>query len=345
MPDFSRPRAARSPLPRPVRALLAVAAVAATATLGAPPASAQTVATASSAATSSDASAASLRADADAIATRYFAALTQVHELDDQISQNEAVVADLEARAARARAAARDRAVVAYQQSGSRLAAMIDGADVLDAARRVRIINQVNQHDQNTFTRLEKVSHDLQQQRHTLEATRAAHDDALATLKTQAAAIDAKLAEAAHREDAQRAATAAATAATSTNAAGSTPSNAAAAPTTPTTGPPSTTLPPAPTPPPDYSGTAGTHPHHDDPFLACVRQRESGGYYGAVSSSGAYRGAYQFAQSTWNATANHARRTELIGVLPNVASPYDQDDMAWTLYQWQGAGPWGGGCG
>ena len=28
----------------------------------------------------------------------------------------------------------------------------------------------------------------------------------------------------------------------------------------------------------------------------------------------------------------------------DVASPYDQDEMAWTLYQWQGTGPWGGGC-
>ncbi len=291
---------------------------------------------------------ASLRADADAIASRYFAALTKAQELDAQISQNEAVVADLEAQATRGRVAARDRAVIAYQQSGSRLAAMVDGADVLEAARRARIINQVNQHDQNTFTRLQNVTHDLQQQRHELEATRSAHDDALATLQTQAAAIDAKLAEAARREDAQRAA-AAATAAAAT-AASSTPSTAptvaspATPATTPTTAPPSTTLPPSPPPPPDYSGTPGTHPHHDDPFLSCVRQRESGGNYGAVSSSGAYRGAYQFSQATWNATANHARRTELIGVPPNVASPYDQDDMAWTLYQWQGAGPWGGSC-
>ena len=60
-----------------------------------------------------------------------------------QITQNEAVVADLEAQRDRARDAARDRAVIAYQQSGSRLAAMVDGGDVLDAARRARIIDQV----------------------------------------------------------------------------------------------------------------------------------------------------------------------------------------------------------
>ncbi len=39
-----------------------------------------------------------------------------------------------------------------------------------------------------------------------------------------------------------------------------------------------------------------------------------------------------------------AGRTSLIGVPPNTASPYDQDDIAWDLYQWQGAGPWGGRC-
>jgi hypothetical protein len=93
-----------------------------------------------------------------------------------------------------------------------------------------------------------------------------------------------------------------------------------------------------------YTATGGTHPHHDDPFLTCVRARESSGNYGAVNRAGPYLGAYQFLQSTWNAAANHARRPELVGVPPNTASAYDQDDMAWTLYQWQGAGPWGGAC-
>jgi hypothetical protein len=83
---------------------------------------------------------------------------------------------------------------------------------------------------------------------------------------------------------------------------------------------------------------------HDDPFLTCVRARESGGNYSVVNPAGPYLGAYQFLQATWNATANHAGRNELVGVPPNVASPYDQDDMAWSLYQWRGAGPWGGGC-
>ena len=71
---------------------------------------------------------------------------------------------------------------------------------------------------------------------------------------------------------------------------------------------------------------------------------ESGGNYQAENPEGPYYGAYQFLQSTWNSTANHAGRGELIGVVPSTASEYDQDDMAWALYEWQGKTPWGSRC-
>ena len=93
------------------------------------------------------------------------------------------------------------------------------------------------------------------------------------------------------------------------------------------------------------SGSSGSlSAHHDDPFLTCVRMRESGGNYGAVNPAGPYLGAYQFLQTTWNATANHMGRSSLVGVPPNIATQYDQDDVAWALYQWQGMAPWGGSC-
>ena len=57
-----------------------------------------------------------------------------------------------------------------------------------------------------------------------------------------------------------------------------------------------------------------------------------------------YYGAYQFAPTTWNVTASHLGRLDLVGVLPSQASQYDQDEMAWALYQWQGNAPWGGRC-
>jgi len=97
-------------------------------------------------------------------------------------------------------------------------------------------------------------------------------------------------------------------------------------------------------PPPGSGGSFSTH--HNDPFLTCVRQHESGGNYQAVSPDGLYRGAYQFLQSTWDATARHIGAFDQVGVDPRTASPTLQDDMAWQLYQWQGTGPWAGsGCG
>jgi hypothetical protein len=77
-------------------------------------------------------------------------------------------------------------------------------------------------------------------------------------------------------------------------------------------------------------------------LLRCIRQSETGGNYTAVSPSGEYFGAYQFDQQTWNATAEHAGATNLVGVQPNEATPADQDAMALALLQWQGTSPWNG---
>ena len=78
----------------------------------------------------------------------------------------------------------------------------------------------------------------------------------------------------------------------------------------------------------------------------CTRAHESdrAGGYRAVNPSGTYRGAYQFSRSTWDNTARHAGRPDLVGVDPAAAAPADQDFLAFDLYQWQGAAPWGGRC-
>jgi len=82
-------------------------------------------------------------------------------------------------------------------------------------------------------------------------------------------------------------------------------------------------------------------------FLGCVKHRESRGDY-TVSDNGdggeENMGAYQFSQSTWDNTARHAGRYDLVGVRPSDASPADQDAMAAELLAWQGTGPWGGSC-
>jgi hypothetical protein len=98
-----------------------------------------------------------------------------------------------------------------------------------------------------------------------------------------------------------------------------------------------------PRPPP-----APAHPNlTDDPFLRCTRAHESdsSGGYRAVSAGGVYRGAYQFTRSTWDNVARHAGRSDLVGVDPAVAAPWDQDFLALSLYHLQGAAPWGGRCG
>ena len=296
----------------------------------------------------STSSASDLRAEADALSTRYFAALARVQSLDNDITRSESRVEALQLRAKRARAAARERALLAYTSSGTQLSTLVEGEDTLDTARRAHLIDQVNAHDENVYEKMQLATRSLRKQQRELQATRQAQADALDALRAQGASIDAKLARAeAEEQAAATAATApttvaaaAATDPTNTTAGGVPASVATSTSTTTTTVPPPTT----PTPPPNYVGTPGTSPHHDDPFLTCVRQRESGGNYSAVNPAGPYLGAYQFMQSTWNLTATHAGRTDLVGVPANTATPYDQDEMAWALYQWQGMGPWGGHC-
>ena len=117
-------------------------------------------------------------------------------------------------------------------------------------------------------------------------------------------------------------------------------------PTTTTTAPkpvPTTTAPkPAAAPKPQATQAQSSGPANG--FLACVRQRESKGQYGINTGNG-YYGAYQFSQSTWNNTASHAGRGDLVGRAPSSVSPAEQDAMAAHLYGWQGRSPWAGpGC-
>jgi hypothetical protein len=289
-------------------------------------------------------SAASLRAQADAIAGRYFDALARYQTLDRQITDARAELKVLAARARQARADARARSISAYRGAAAQLPSIVDSTDAIGAARRLLLLDQVNARTREVYSRLRTATKELTTRRRALENDRTRQADALARLQADGATMDAKLALAQQRERAalaaQQAVAAAAPAQAEQPLAAPTPSTtvAPAAPTAPSAPPP------APAPPPDYSGTPGTHPMHDDPFLTCVRARESGGRYDVVNPAGPYLGAYQFLQSTWNATANHAGRRELVGVPANRATPYDQDDMAWTLYQWQGMGPWGGAC-
>ena len=70
-----------------------------------------------------------------------------------------------------------------------------------------------------------------------------------------------------------------------------------------------------------------------------LRDCESKENYSAISSTGRYRGAYQFSRRTWNWLAENTF-PELVGVDPAVASVADQDKMAYKLYERSGRGQW-----
>lgn len=70
-----------------------------------------------------------------------------------------------------------------------------------------------------------------------------------------------------------------------------------------------------------------------------LRQCESSNYYQSSSAGGRFRGAYQFAPSTWDWVAAQVA-PQLVGVDPDEASPGDQDNMALNLYHMRGASQW-----
>jgi len=69
-----------------------------------------------------------------------------------------------------------------------------------------------------------------------------------------------------------------------------------------------------------------------DGHLSSIRACESGGDYGAVSSNGAYRGAYQFDSQTWQSVGGSGD--------PAAASPAEQDARASQLRSERGSSPW-----
>jgi transposase-like protein len=278
-----------------------------------------------------DAEVAALREEADKVLKAYLDALTTASALEVQIAEIEARLPDLAERRRELREVARERAVEAYKRSGVEVGAIIGATDLLSAMRRSHWLDQLNARDHATFDELAAVTEKLEAQRTQLQEARQAQQAALDELQARGRDMNAKLQAA---EDRARAARAQPTRPVNPGGTGDAPPSA----------------------PIDYVPTNGAHPQHAHPALICIRRRESDrgdanhnglhdAGYGAYNPAGPYLGAYQFLQSTWNGTANRAGRPELIGVPPNQASVYDQDDMAWSLFQRSGSGPWGGTCG
>ena len=76
-----------------------------------------------------------------------------------------------------------------------------------------------------------------------------------------------------------------------------------------------------------------------DAALLRLRTCESGGNYGAVSSTKTYRGAYQFSRQTWNGVAS-ANFPQYYG-MDRAGAPADvQDAFTRALYIQRGRAPW-----
>jgi hypothetical protein len=78
-------------------------------------------------------------------------------------------------------------------------------------------------------------------------------------------------------------------------------------------------------------------------LLGCIRKYETGHGWdtrGDYTANGRYKGAYQFAQSTWNEAARTSVHTDWIGRNPATAPHEIQDSLAGHLYRQQGLRPW-----
>jgi hypothetical protein len=251
------------------------------------------------------------QARADKAGSAYIEALVKSQQVDAEIAEIQQSMAGLEQRVAELRGTAQIHALAAYKRSGTPVVAVL-GADApaMDSARRTVLLDYLNARDDDAAAELRKARDGLQNRQRELQDAQQQQSAVLAQLKGEEERLNAELSAA---QDQRRRAS-------------GTAAGGALAPLT------------------DYTPRPGEHPRHNDPFLVCTRGIESHGNYQAYNPSGPYLGAYQFTQSTWNSTANHAGRGELVGVDPRDASEYDQDDMAWTLYEWKGKSPWGGRC-
>jgi len=192
------------------------------------------------------------------------------------------------------------------------------GADtVSDAVDHLEVLRSANDPEQERVaSELDAVRSEEEQARSDLVQSSAAERDATAAL------------------DASRREQAAARAARASSAAAA----AAAAPTPRAPAAPGRRSTPRPSPSSSSAAglgvrSSGGAPTADEAaFLARVRQCESRGNYQIVSSTGRYRGAYQFSVETWRGVGGSGD--------PAAASPAEQDARALALLRLQGKRAW-----
>ena len=145
----------------------------------------------------------------------------------------------------------------------------------------------------------------------------------------EAALASARAARQAAQEREAREAREARETASAARAAAAAPNPSAGTPTRPSSGGASSG---GSAPAPSSGGALGNPTSSESATLAKIRQCESRGNYSIVSSTGRYRGAYQFDHTTWRAVGGSGD--------PAAASPQEQDYRALLLLRMRGTRPW-----
>lgn len=192
-------------------------------------------------------------------------------------------------------------------------------SEAMDRYDRLRSANDPEQ--QTVALELDRATAEQEQARSDVVQTSAQERDAAAALDRAIAVRDRAAAErAAAERAAARARTDAAKAAATSSGRPSRPAGAAAMSSS------------------SSAAGLGTAPRvggataEEAAFLARVRACESGGNYSIVSSTGRYRGAYQFSVQTWRGVGGSGD--------PAAASPAEQDARALALLRLQGKRAW-----
>jgi peptidoglycan hydrolase CwlO-like protein len=271
-------------------------------------------------------------ASVEATAQRWFDAQAQSQQIAMSINQVEGQLREARTLVAKVRVVATARAIDVYKGAADSYTGVF-GTTAIDSARREQLINSANSKSEDALTALTQAVDTLNARRHDLLAQQAAQRKTLQEIAGERATLDNQLASLRAQLSRTSVTRTVSVRVASQYAPPTSPSISTVRVVSPTIEPVSSAT----------STSSGVYPHHDDPFLVCTRMRESTNNYAAVSPAG-YYGAYQFLPSTWDVTAIRAGRNDLVGVLPSHASEYDQDELAWTLYLWQGKTPWGGRC-
>jgi murein DD-endopeptidase MepM/ murein hydrolase activator NlpD len=145
------------------------------------------------------------RADNEATA-RYDAAQARYYALQDQQEASQRSILTLTAEQERLASLGRLRALVAYKRGPLAIGDVLgNGSDVLDAARRATLLDDVNASGDEVLARLETVTSELHDRQATLHAEIAHAESALSTMQDQARAAERALDSAGRAENELRA--------------------------------------------------------------------------------------------------------------------------------------------